>query len=176
MAYGRRRRESHEKDMGSYVKFAWNDAMEIASFIDEEIGALKARKLYESITEESLLKFEKSNQDGIADFIQRSISQRPVYLRKFLKNVKPENVEFTKVGFLVLALIGCLRAKDVIELRDRFRYVLAPGSGNRMTTAGLYAFAGEISNIFEYTFPDEPFTAQGIYMFDDDEDDDDAEQ
>jgi hypothetical protein len=171
MAYGRKKRESHEKDMGSYVLFAWRDAMAIAYLINEEIGALEARRLYESITEESLLKFEQSSQEELADFIQKSESQRPAYLRKFLKNVKQENVELTKVGFLVLALIGCLRAKDVLDLRDRFRYVLAPGSGNRMTTAGIYAFAGEIKNIYDYSFPDEPFTAQGIYMFDDDDDD-----
>jgi hypothetical protein len=171
MAYGSKKRESHEKDMGSYVLFAWRDAMAIAYLINEEIGALRARTLFESITEESLLKYEQSHQDELADFIQRSESQRPAYLRKYLKNVNTENVELTKVGFLVLSLIGCLRAKEVLELRDRFRYVLAPGSGNRMNTAGLYAFAGEIKNIYDYTFPSEPFTAQGIYMFDDDDDD-----
>jgi hypothetical protein len=54
-----------------------------------------------------------------------------------------------------------------MEVRDNFRSVLAPGRGNRVTTASVYVFAEEIRNIFNYVWPSEVFDAMGI---DDDED------
>ncbi|WP_218188520.1 hypothetical protein, partial [Pseudomonas sp. GTC 16482] len=41
----------------------------------------------------------------------------------------------------------------VIEIRDRFRYSLSPGSGNRATCASIYAFNNEMRDV---TFMDWP--------------------
>lgn len=77
------------------------------------------------------------------------------------------------MAFLTLAIIGCMRAKELFELRDAYRHSLVPGSGNRVTTAALYKFGQEARRIHPYTWPSEPILAMG-FDDEDDEDDDDG--
>jgi hypothetical protein len=66
---------------------------------------------------------------------------------------KPEE---DKITFLVLAMLGAWRASKMFELRDTYRSVLAPGTGYRIASAGMYAFmceAAEIAN--DYAWPDD---------------------
>lgn len=96
----RRKTEAHEKSMGSYERHAWSDALAMASYLDEEIGADKARKIYEDVREVDLRKYEEDTGALIQDFIKRSESQRPSVLKKL-----PD--ERTRVVFQVLAILGC---------------------------------------------------------------------
>lgn len=151
----RRKTEAHEKSMGSYERHAWSDALAMASYLDEEIGADKARKIYEDVREVDLRKYEEDTGALIQDFIKRSESQRPSVLKKL-----PD--ERTRVVFQVLAILGCLRAKEVIDLRDRYRLALAPGAGYRVTTASLYGLSEQMRSIYTYAWPLEVFDALGI--------------
>lgn len=146
---------AHLKSMGSYEMHAWRDAMAIAGLLDETIGARKARQIYERIKKEAVWKFEDSMNGQIAEFIGRSESQRPAVIRKL-----PDDV--TRVCFLTLAILGCVRAKDVMELRDMYRELLAPGRGNRETTRGLYGFANQVQGFFNYEWPEEVFSSMGV--------------
>lgn len=148
--------------MGSYQMHAYSDAMSIASLLDREFGASRARGIYDEIGEQALREYEAEAVDSIADFIKRTESQRPSVLKK----IKDER---TRVAFVVLAIIGCLRSKAVMELRDNYRMAMVPGSGNRVTTAALYQFAIEMRAIFDYSWPFEAFMDAGIS--DDDDDD-----
>ncbi|MBK6616247.1 hypothetical protein [Ottowia sp.] len=148
--------------MGSYELHAWRDAMAIAFLLNEDVGAARARGLYEQVPREEVLAYEQKVSEQIEDFIKRSESQRPSVLRKFPNDT-------TKTTFLVLAILGCLRAKTVMELRDNYRMTLAPGSGNRVTTAAMYAFAEQLRSIFEYEWPFEAFDGMGIDDGEDDE-------
>lgn len=94
----RRKTEAHEKSMGSYERHAWSDALAMASYLDEEIGADKARKIYEDVREVDLRKYEEDTGALIQDFIKRSESQRPSVLKKL-----PD--ERTRVVFQVLAIL-----------------------------------------------------------------------
>lgn len=151
-------RPIHEKDMGSYESHAWHDALALALFIDDEFGAAKARITFEAIPREEVLDFERVNGLLLGDFIQRAESQRPAFLARVCKSAE----ERTKILFVVLALIGVLRAKAVMELRDRFRTELAPGRGNRVTTAALYDFSREIREVYIYDWPWVVFNALGL--------------
>lgn len=51
-----------------------------------------------------------------------------------------------------------------IELRDSYRYVLAPGLGNRVTASGIYAHATHVAEILgNMAWPGEDFEAVGIF-------------
>lgn len=139
--------------------------MAIAELIDDLYGRASAKKVYESYLRKDVLDFEIKHQQLIADFIQKTESQREPYLRRISKDSNDE----TKVLFLTLALIGVLRAKAVMELRDMFRTVLAPGRGNRVTTAAIYEFSNELPAVFNYDWPDESFEAMGLYGGEEDE-------
>ncbi len=161
---GRKATPVHEKSMGTYELFAWRDAMAMADWIDAEFGAAHARQVFEQFELSNVIEFERKHQDLLTEFIQKTESQRPAYLKRIGKNTD----EATWILFATLALIGVLRAKEVMEVRDNFRTVLAPGRGNRVTTASVYLFAEEVRNIFTYVWPGEVFDAMGI---NDDEED-----
>lgn len=144
----------HEKDMGSYERFAWDDAHAIAWFIEDTFGANTARTIYDAIPTEDVINFEKKYHELIGDFIQKSESQRPGFLRRIGKTAEEE----TRIAFVVLALLGVLRAKAIMELRDKFSMELAPGRGNRLTTASLYDFSQEIQSVYKYAWPFEIFS------------------
>lgn len=171
--YGRQGRESHEKSMSSYEQFARSDAIAIAYLLNEEVGAPRARKFYELLDKDSIIKFEHEKHDILAEFIQKPEGHRPAYLRRCTKGMDEKDTKSTKIVLLVLAIIGCMRVKEVLYLRDNYSYVLAPGSGNRITTARVYKFADEVKNLIQYDWPWEVFYDAGIDDDDDDNDNDD---
>ena len=152
--YGRRV-DAHEKSMGSYEMYAWRDALAIAELIVALFGYNQAKNAYSSFSRKEVLEFETRYVAQIGEFIQKSESQREPYLRKITKDVS----DATRILFLTLALVGVLRAKALIDLRDRFRTVLAPGRGNRVTVSALYGLSNEFPALFEYQWPIEAFEA-----------------
>lgn len=152
----------HLKSMGSYELHAWRDAMAIAELLDEVVGASKAHGIYQRIGSAQAQRFEREMEDSLSDFIGRSESQRPAVVRKL-----PDEV--TTACFLTLAILGCQRSMRIMELRDSYREVLAPGKGNRVTTRGLYDFSVEVVECFEYDWPAEVFSELGIDDYDLDE-------
>ncbi|WP_404666979.1 hypothetical protein [Roseateles asaccharophilus] len=145
--------------MGSYQLHAWRDAMALAELLDETFGATKARKVYATFKASDLRTFEGENCKLIGDFIEKPEAQRPAVLRR----MSTQNDEDTRIVFVVLAIIGCLRSKDVMEIRDAFRHSMAPGGGNRVTTAALYEFGERIkAHTASYAWPREVFDAAEI--------------
>lgn len=65
----------------------------------------------------------------------------------------------------------CASRGKLLELRDRYRMVLVPGSGNRVTAAGAYRFLMETQGLFDYLWLYEAFEALDLY--DDDHEDED---
>ena len=141
--------------MGSYVLHAWRDAMAIASLLDQEIGIAKARKIYEGLNRDGVIYYESEAEASIGDFIQKTESQRLSFVKKLPAS------ETTRVVFLTLAIIGCVRAKTILELRDNYRNSLAPGGGNRVTVADIYRFGQEVASAVSYDWPWEPVDAMG---------------
>lgn len=164
MVFGRRKATPiHEKDMWSYEVFAWRDALALAAFLADTFGAEKARLSFEAIPLEQVIEFEASNGSLIGDFIQKPEGQRPAFLSRISKS---SNVS-TQILFVVLAILGVIRAKAVMELRDRFRTELAPGRGNRITTAAVYDFSREMRGLYSYAWPGAVFDAIGLDYEDD---------
>ena len=151
-------RGAHEKDMDSYELFAWRDALSVADFLEENFGAAKARKVFESVPSEHIVEFEAANGELIGDFIQKPESQR----KSFLSRISKQSDEVGQIIFLTLAILGLVRTKAVMELRDRYRTELAPGRGNRVTTASLYDFSRHMRKLYRYTWPAAVFHAIGV--------------
>lgn len=150
--------------MGSYELHAWRDAMALAEFLKEQCAEInlnlrQARELYASLDRAAVIELEKNNSELVAEMIRRPESQRHAYFRKIcMKSDVP-----TKVASLVLFVLGAVRARDLLELRDQYRGSLAPGAGNRVTAAGAYAFAAGVDSLFVYDWPHEVFEAMGDY-------------
>jgi hypothetical protein len=70
--------------------------------------------------------------------------------------------EDTKVDFLVLAILGVLRAMRIREMRERFSTVLAPRSDPSETMAAIYALSTELHGLYRYDWPDEVFATMGL--------------
>jgi hypothetical protein len=69
--------------------------------------------------------------------------------------------EITRGLLIVFAILGQVRVMEILELRDRYRLALAPGSGNRITCSSLYAFQQEMAGLQTYDWPDHVFDAYG---------------
>lgn len=156
---------AHLKSMGSYEQHAWSDAVSIADLLEETVGASKARAIFEQVPRDKLIDYEEQVREQLQAFLGKSESQRPAALRKL-------GGETNVVCFLVLAILGCIRARDAMEVRDNYREHLAPGRGNRVTTASMYAFCGEIAKLAKYDWPWEPFNVLGVDDSGDESDDD----
>lgn len=173
--YANRRRATppHERSMDSYSQFAWSDAASLARWIADEFGAGHARKMFERLSKEQIVHFEGENEDRLTEFIKRTEGQRPAFLKRVTKELKLN--EHGRIVFMVLALIGLLRARKVLEIRDHFRDVLAPGQSNRITASEMYAFAARVQATFRYDWPQGVFDAIGAASDDDAGEDEDAD-
>lgn len=150
--------------MGTYILHAWRDAMSIVVLMDELYGIAKARAIFEGIDQQVLVRYESDASREISDFIAMTETQRRSFMKKFKQN------DNTRVGLMTLAVIGCLRAKAILELRDNYRYALAPGAGNRETTSAVYRFGSElVTELLFYEWPDEVVGAMGMDSGDDNE-------
>lgn len=171
MAFGGRstKRDSSEKSMRTYERHASQDAMAIASILveDERYTLAAIRKWYEKLPSQQVVEFDVRNHELIAKFIEMPESRREGFLNKVTKGATGDT---TRLLFIVVAILGANRAARVIELRDRYASSLAPGGGNRVTAAGIYSFAHEVSASFVYDWPSETFHAMGEYGDMDEED------
>lgn len=144
------------KNMCSYEKFAWSDAISMASWLEESFDLIAVRKAFESMTDEGKIHFQQKNMGIIEEMIGKTEGQRPAYLRKVGKNADA----LTQGILIVFTIIGMVNVKEIIDLRDRFRYALSPGSTNRSTCASLFAFHQEILALTsKIEWPDEVFNA-----------------
>ena len=143
--------------MRSYELFAWQDAISMASWLEEAFDLVAVRKAYEAIPGTDKFKFEENNAGIIQELISKTEGQRPAYLRKVGKNVS----DIDQGILIVFAIIGQVRVKEMIELRDRFNHCLSPGGPNRATCARIYEFHQETTRLPLFDWPGEVFEAYG---------------
>lgn len=174
---GQRLRESHEKSMWRYNQHAWNNAIELAQFLclaAEESGwqLEDLRRHFETIEGAKLADFDEANIEHVAHFVAETPSRRPKLYRKwFAERPQPGLV------FLILCILACSRAKELIDLRDDFREALAPGRGYRATVADLHAFGIKTALIYaDYSWPYEVFEAIAVFTGPDDEDEESEDE
>ena len=141
--------------MQSYESFTWNDAMDIACMLNGLFGYEHAKSVYSTLDQAKIPAFESHLSMPISDFISKSVGQRPAYFR----NVTKDFPEPSKIAFLVLAILGVLRAHHLLGARSQFLYALRPGNSYRSTTAGAYDYAAMLRNLFDYAWPSEVFDA-----------------
>jgi len=144
--------------MSSYYMFAWSDAIELASWLAEEFNLRDVRTAFEAMSVVDKLEYEASNRELIQELIRRSVSQRPAYVRKVAK----EHSDTQRGLFIAFAILGQARVCNLINLRDTYRWALAPGGGNRETCSGLYSFHLDASDLHGFDWPSEVFEAFGM--------------
>jgi hypothetical protein len=175
---GQRITEDHERSMWRYDEHAWSTAVELAQLLEEEardagVSLASLRRAFESYASEKLYAYERENYAEIAGFIQKTPSQWGGALRRIFKGAEPAQ----KLWFIVIAIIACVRARELISLRDDFRMALAPGRGYRVTTAEMYAFGQQTTDIFcsGFSWPSDVFQSAGIFGLYDGEDESNEE-
>ena len=151
---GRQRTEKHEKSMASYNAFAWDDALSMAELFVLKYNVKNAREQWRLVKQADIISIENSHFRMIGDFIQKTERQRPAHL-----NAIEKEQPGLQIMILILAIIGVVRAARVMDLRDRYRTILVPGRGHRLTTAAVYDFAIGVRNEHSYNWPDEVFDA-----------------
>ncbi|WP_162590091.1 hypothetical protein [Variovorax sp. RA8] len=139
--------------MSSYEEFAWRDAGELAMMAAADFKMSAARDQFEAMSAEQKIRIEDACRSMIEDFLRRTDSQRPAVLRKIAKAAGDEAAAM----FAVFAIVALVRVREVLELRDRYMYALAPGSGNRETCAAIYAFQQEVIEASGIEWPDDAF-------------------
>ncbi|EPJ5561303.1 hypothetical protein L4P27_006049 [Pseudomonas aeruginosa] len=144
------------KSMWRYSQFAQGDAIALAEWLDSDFDLAEVRKVFEAMPQEDRAAFERNNEAVIEELIRRTEGQRPAYLRRAGKNVP----EATKGLAIVFAIIGQVRVRHLIDLRDRLM-LIGPGSGYRVTNSRIYslrnAFDGVLQNLSTYDWPSEVF-------------------
>ncbi|MBM5459113.1 hypothetical protein H8F21_16210 [Pseudomonas sp. P66] len=151
----RQKKDLREADMSTYGQFAWQDALSLAKLLKRSFDLEALRENYESFSVEDNHEFEKNNAEIIQELISKTEGQRPAYLRRVCKNAS----NLSQGVLIVLAIIAQVRVTQVIELRDRFRYSLYPGGGNRNTCAGIYAFNNAMMDVSFMAWPTAVFEA-----------------
>lgn len=151
----RQKKDLREADMSKYGQFAWQDALSLAAWLKGSFDLEAIRENYESHSVKENHEFEKNNAEIIQELIAKPEGQRPAYLRRVSKNAN----SLAQGVLIVLAIIAQVRVMDVIELRDRFRYSLYPGGGNRITCAGIYAFNNAMMDVSFMSWPTAVFEA-----------------
>lgn len=148
-----RKISEHEKPMMSYIAHAHTDAFAVADFLRSLVDQEQAKRIYESFNLQDLIRFEWKERARIAEFLGKTERERPKFIREMFDSTTQE----TLVVFLTLSVLALLRVVEVLELRDRYRRVLAPGCPNRATTAAIFEFASEVSRTASYVWPEELF-------------------
>lgn len=145
------------KSMSSYQLFAWRDAMALGTWLEEFFPITQVKQHFDAMDYSSKADFEFRNQEIIQEIIGRTEGQRPAYLRKVGKQAD----EITKGLVVLFAMIGQVRVKELLELRDLHFSALNPGSANRVVCSSGYGFIQEIRGIVGYDWPEEVFSAYG---------------
>lgn len=145
----RQKADPRNAHMARYEQFAWQDALALATWLKSAFDLVQVKEAFDALSVEQLHTFESESEIFIRELLAKPVSQRPAYLRKVGKNVGA----MTQAMLIVLSIIAQVRVMEVIEIRDRFRYSLYPGSGNRATCASIYAFSNEMRDV---TFMDWP--------------------
>lgn len=151
----RQKTDLREAHMQKYEQFAWQDALSLAAWLKKSFDLEDVRENYESTSIQDIYAFEMQHADLIRELIAKPESQRPAYLRSVCK----KGSTLTQGVLIVLAIIAQVRVKEVIKLRDRFRYSLYPGGGNRTTCAGVYAFNNAMRDVTFMEWPTAVFEA-----------------
>lgn len=159
--------DSADKSMGSYEKFAWDDACSIASMLCETYGFEKVKAAYTAEKTEVIKNFERESKNHIAEFLSKTESARLTYIKSISKDV----TDSERIIFLVLSILALVRVYGILILRDAYRNALNPGQGNRITTKAIYEFSNRVAQEITYEWPSEVFDAIGEYSDDDDKED-----
>jgi hypothetical protein len=157
--------DSADKSMGSYEKFAWDDACSIAGMLCETYGFEKVKTAYTGKNTEAIKDFEGKNKNLIAEYLSKTESARPAYI----KSISKEATEGERIMFLVLSILALVRVYEILMLRDVYRHALNPGLGNRITTKAIYEFSNRVAQEITYEWPSEVFDAIGEYSDDSDD-------
>ena len=160
--------------------FAWQDAMELAQMFETEYSPAEARKFFDGYSQKWIKKVEDVLAPDIAKMLAATPRGRDAILRKLRKEFhKPEDPRHQYdiiVTFFIVCIIAQLRVEKMIRLRDYYRTIMGPGSGNRATCAGWYDFSREMAKIeTDYEFPAHVFNAYGTGLNDEESEIDDFE-
>ena len=138
--------------MGSYVKFAWRDAIDLAILLEETYDPKEVYDRFKSLNDEKLQTLEMELRPDIVELIASTVSRRPGILKK-IDTAHPRKHRSELA--LLFAIIGQTDAEDQL-LR------MKPGGYNRTTCADCYAIASASSRRRRtYEFPRKVFRAFG---------------
>jgi hypothetical protein len=142
--------------MYRYSEFASQDAIAFAEMLGTEFDLVAVRAAFERMSLEQKVHFEEQNAGIIQEIIRRTEGQRPAYLKRLGKTADA----VTCGVVIVFAIIGLVRVRALIEMRDRFES-MHPGSGYRAACAMIYErqdfYLPSMAGLLDYEWPEYVF-------------------
>lgn len=135
--------------MWRYGAHARSDAIEILGTVRELVGIPHARALYVKCAADRLAAYEENYAELIGQFLAKTASQRPAFLRRITKTVSQDDAAF----FLVMCAQAALRVHRFFDVHDRYQRFLMPGAGYRLATQGVFEFVREVDQTIDDAWP-----------------------
>jgi hypothetical protein len=162
--------------MYNYSNFAWSDALSLAYWLDTEFDLKEVQSAFDAMSQTDRAKFEENNETLIEELLRRTEGQRPAFLRKVVKHAS----NTSKGLLLVFGIMGLVRVRSLIEIRD-WLVLMGPGGSYRVTNARIYEIQkqveGPMRSLFVREWPEHVFADyngdDGYFDAEDGEEDDD---
>lgn len=136
-------------DMWRYGSHAHSDAIDILDMVGERVGFQRARMFYEKYDAAQLCDYDTKYGGLIGQFLAKTASQRPAFLRRIGKSVSEDDIAF----FLVMCAQAALRVHRFFEIRDRYVQFLIPGASYRAAAQGIYEFINDLDDTSDLSWP-----------------------
>jgi hypothetical protein len=136
-------------DMWRYGSHARSDAIEILDMVRERVGFPRARMFYEKYDANQLVEYEDKYAELVGQFIAKTATQRPAFLRRIGKKASEDDIAF----FLVMCAQAGLRVHRFFDVHYRYTQFLVPGGGYRVVTQGVFSFIQEVDQTSDYSWP-----------------------
>ena len=150
-----RRARAQEPPRVSNQRFAWRDAISLASLLLKTFEPRRVLELFRSFTYMQLRELEKSWRIEVAELIEKT--ERPAELRRLAQEHRGQHAAEL---VLLFAIMGQVRTCRILEMRDRYRTAMRDGADSLLECADWYEMSCHVAEQFEsYEFPFEVFAA-----------------
>jgi len=135
--------------MWRYSQHIQEDISEILYFINVEFGddaSDRLLDLFMKVDPDRLSQLTDDNSLMIREFVKKSPSQRPAYIRKITKELDDEDMDSRLLFFItVITVMG--RAQQLMELSDRYGSPFTPGGSYRSVAANAASIAVQAGDL-----------------------------
>ncbi|KZY37734.1 MULTISPECIES: hypothetical protein [unclassified Oleiphilus] len=123
--------------MWKYSRHIESDIQDVILLVLDTYGeeaVQELMRLYRELSVTSINSFINQNAEVISEFVGKTRSQRPAFIRKIVK--KKGDVELQDILELFACIIAAMqKTSELMDIRDRFSEVFSPGASYRQAAS-----------------------------------------